>query len=137
MLKTPRDSTATSRPPQQGVCQTGRMPALPRRLAAPLIATALAGCVVVPQTREVYDPDCKVTHKQIVLEAGVVVGLHHCSGDGCAAMLATYGVVAVASAVVSGSIAVVGNVLYWAEKQGRCLRPAVAAAAPVAASAPK
>ena len=130
MLKTRCDSTATSRPPWQGVCQTGCMD----RTAALLFATTLAGCVVVPQTREVYDPDCQVTHKQIVLEAGVVVGLHHCSGDGCAAMMATYGVVALASAVVSGSIAIVGNVLYWAEKQGRCVRPAVAAAA---ASAPK
>jgi hypothetical protein len=124
MLKTPCDNAATGWPPQQGVCQTGCM----RRLAACLVATALAGCVVVPQTREVYDPDCQVTHKQIVLEAGVVVGLHHCSGDGCAAMMATYGVVAVASAVVSGSIAIVGNVLYWAEKQGRCMRPALASA---------
>jgi hypothetical protein len=32
------------------------------------------------------------------------------------------GVVAVASAVVSGSIAVVGNVVYWLERQGQCVK---------------
>jgi len=105
-----------------------------RRLVMPAFAAALTACVVVPQTREVYDPDCQVVHKQIVLEAGVVGGFHRCGGDGCATMLVAYGVVAAASAVVSGSIAIVGNVLYWAEKQGRCVRPTVATAA---ASAPK
>jgi nitric oxide reductase large subunit len=93
-------------------------------------ALVLSSCVVVPQTREVYDSDCQVTHKQIVLEAGVIGGFHHCGGDGCAVMLAAYGAVAVASAVVSGSIAVVGNVIYWAEKQGRCLPRSLAASAP-------
>ena len=36
-------------------------------------------------------------------------------------MLASAGLVTAASAVVSGSIALVGNVIYWFEKQGRCL----------------
>lgn len=31
-------------------------------------------------------------------------------------------VVAAASAAVSGSIAVVGNVVYWLERQGQCFR---------------
>jgi hypothetical protein len=31
------------------------------------------------------------------------------------------GAVAAASVVVSGSIVVVGNVVYWLEKQGKCL----------------
>ena len=32
------------------------------------------------------------------------------------------GATAAASAIVSGSIVIVGNVVYWFEKQGRCLR---------------
>jgi hypothetical protein len=92
-------------------------------LLAGVGVAALAACVVVPQTREVYDPDCQVHHKQIVLEAAVIGHFGSCGGDACAAAMATIGVVAVATAVVSGSIAVVGNVLYWAEKQGRCVRP--------------
>lgn len=103
------------------------------RLTLCIAALALAGCVVVPQTREVYDPDCQVHHKQIVLEAAVIGHFGSCGGDACAAAMATFGIVAVATAVVSGSIAVVGNVLYWAEKQGRCVRPALT----TAASAPK
>jgi hypothetical protein len=37
-------------------------------------------------------------------------------------IVAVAGVTAAASAVVSGSIAVVGNVVYWLERQGRCER---------------
>jgi hypothetical protein len=103
------------------------------RVTLCVAALSLAGCVVVPQTREVYDPDCQVHHKQIVLEAAVIGHFGSCGGDACAAAMATFGIVAVATAVVSGSIAVVGNVLYWAEKQGRCVRPALT----TAASAPK
>jgi hypothetical protein len=41
------------------------------------------------------------------------------------ALLVAAGVVAAASAVVSGSIAVVGNVVYWIEQQGQCKPDAV------------
>jgi hypothetical protein len=101
-----------------------------RALVTTAAALSLAGCVVVPQTREVYDPDCGVAHKQIVLEAAVLGGFHQCAGDGCAAMMVAYGAVAAASVVVSGSIAVVGNVLYWAERRARCLPPSLAASTP-------
>jgi hypothetical protein len=93
-----------------------------RRLVPWAAALLLAGCVVVPQTVQVYDPDCRVHTRQITLEAAVLGGFHSCSGDGCAAMLATMGFVTAASLVISGSIAIVGNVVYWAEKQGRCQR---------------
>jgi len=35
-------------------------------------------------------------------------------------VLVAIGAVAAASAVVSGSIVLVGNIVYWAEKQGKC-----------------
>jgi hypothetical protein len=35
-------------------------------------------------------------------------------------MLVALGAVTAASAVISGSIAVVGNAVYWFERQGRC-----------------
>ena len=47
-------------------------------------------------------------------------GLHNCGGDACAALLASLGVVAAASAVVSGSIVIVGNIVYWFERQQGC-----------------
>jgi hypothetical protein len=109
----------------------------PTRLTALCIAAALSSCVVVPQTRDVYDAECQITSKEIVLEVAVLGRFHGCSGQGCAAMMATLGIVTAASVVISSSVAVVGNVLYWAEKQGRCVKPQAATAAPLAVSAPK
>lgn len=46
-----------------------------------------------------------------------------CSGHhGCASYLVV-GAVSAASMGVSGSIVIVGNVVYWLEKQGKCLEP--------------
>jgi hypothetical protein len=88
--------------------------------AALLLLLAVQGCVVVPQTREVYDAECRTLTKQVTLETAVVGGFGSCSGDACAAVLVATGAVTAISAVVSGSIAVVGNVVYWFERQGRC-----------------
>ncbi len=106
-----------------------------RRIAALVGAGLLAGCIVVPQTREVYDPDCRVARREIALETAVVGGFAGCSDRDCAALLATLGVVTAASVVVSGSIALVGNVVYWLEHQGRCRRDGAATRAGAAAAA--
>ncbi len=87
-----------------------------------LALPVLAGCIVVPQTREVYDPECRVLTRQMTLEAAYVGGFQRCGGEGCLALLTAAGAVTAASAVVSGSIALVGNVVYWFERQGQCLR---------------
>ncbi len=77
---------------------------------------------MVPRTQEVYDEGCRIHVKQITLEAAQIGRLGGCANDGCITLLVAMGAVAVASAVVSGSIAVVGNIVYWAERQGRCQR---------------
>lgn len=107
----------------------------------PLLAAAalLSACVVVPQTREVYDEKCRMLTKEVVLETAVLGQFRGCNDKECALMLASMGVVTAATAVVSGSVAVVGNVVYWFERQGRCLTTAPAPQAPAfpaAASAP-
>ena len=84
---------------------------------------SLQACVVLPQTRDVYDPECRTLTRQVTLEAAYIGGFHACAGDGCLAMLTAAGVVTAASAVISGSIALVGNVVYWLERQGRCPGP--------------
>jgi hypothetical protein len=89
---------------------------------AGLALLLMQSCVVVPQTREVYDPECRILTRQMRLETAVVGGLQSCSGDGCVALLTAAGVVTAASAVVSGSIALAGNVVYWFERQGNCRR---------------
>lgn len=85
------------------------------------IAILLAGCVYVPRTTAVYDEQCRITARQMTLDLQQVGGFAGCSNQGCAAMLVTFGAVTLASAVVSGSIVIAGNVVYWFEKRGRCL----------------
>lgn len=93
------------------------------RVSRPLVcvlAFALQGCVFVPVSTEVYDPDCQITTRQMKLEPVQVAALAHCHVQECGAVLVFMGATAAASAVISGSIVIVGNVAYWFEKQGRC-----------------
>lgn len=94
-------------------------PLLRRGLPA-AAALALAGCIVVPRTVEVYDPDCRIRTRQMELEPVQIATIGHCVNQDCALMLAAAGITVAASAVISGSIVIVGNVVYWFEKQGRC-----------------
>ena len=91
-----------------------------RLLLAACAAVLLAGCVVVPYTVERYDPQCRVVSRSMELQAVQLAWIQHCVNETCAAMLAAAGATAAASAVISGSIALVGNVVYWLERQGRC-----------------
>jgi hypothetical protein len=86
------------------------------------VAAVLQACVVVPRTTSVYDEECRLQRRQMVLEVQQIGAFGGCSNDGCAALLVGAGVVVAASAVLSGSIAVVGNVVYWIERQGQCAK---------------
>jgi hypothetical protein len=93
-----------------------------KRLLPWLLALMTTGCVFVPVTTEVYDPGCRIQAKEMTLQPVQVGGFANCRGNECATLLVFVGATAAASAVVSGSIVVVGNVAYWFEKQGRCNR---------------
>ncbi|HEU0202694.1 MAG TPA: hypothetical protein VFR86_19960 [Burkholderiaceae bacterium] len=80
----------------------------------------LQGCIVVPRTVETYDPACRIVAREMLLDVVQVGGFAHCHGEGCATLLVAMGVVTATSAVVSGSIAVVGNIVYWFERRGQC-----------------
>ena len=75
----------------------------------------MSACVIVPVTVEGYNPDCRLVTRHLELKAAQVAASGTCSGNSCYALLAAFGVTA-ASAVVSGSIAIVVNVVYWAEE---------------------
>ncbi len=90
------------------------------RRATLLAAALLAGCVYLPRTTAHYDPQCQVVNKRIELEPVQLAAIGGCSNAGCAALLVAAGVTAVASAVVSGSVMVVGNAVHWLERQGQC-----------------
>jgi hypothetical protein len=86
-----------------------------------LTALLLAGCVVLPVERLTYDPECRTMRREVALEPAVLGSFQSCGGRECAALLAALGVVSAASVVISGSVAVVGNAVYWFEHRGRCL----------------
>lgn len=95
-----------------------------RSAAATALAGALASaCVIVPVTTAEYDPGCQLVTHHMELQAVQVAQISRCSGQGCEVMvIAALGVTA-ASAIVSGSIAVIGNVAYWAERRAGCVVP--------------
>lgn len=97
----------------------------PRRLrlaTGAAVAGLLAGCIYVPRTIAVYDADCRVYSRQMDMQPVQLAAIQSCSNSGCASLLVAAGATAAASAVISGSIVIVGNVVYWFEKQGACRR---------------
>ncbi len=103
--------------PPAGLPRPGRAAVMPSAL---LLLALQAGCVFAPRTIHVYDPDCQITSRQMILQAEQMPVIGHCRGEECGAMLVVFGAVSAATAVVSGSIVVVGNVVYWFEKQNNC-----------------
>lgn len=88
-------------------------------LAGCLLLTG--GCVYLPKTTTIYDENCKFLKHHMTLEVQQVATIAGCSNEACAAALVVFGAVSAATAVVSGSVVVAGNVVYWLEKQGQCL----------------
>ena len=88
------------------------------------LALLVSGCFFYPTTVQYYDPGCELHARRMELQSKVMADMctnaqGHEAAVGCLAVLA--GVTA-GSAVVSGSIVVVGNSVYWFEKRGRCVR---------------
>lgn len=90
----------------------------------PGLVALLQACVYVPRTTAFYDADCRVAARRMDLEPLQLASIQQCGNEGCVVLLVAAGATAAASAVVSGSIVIVGNVVYWFEKQGRCRREA-------------
>lgn len=84
------------------------------------LAWLLAGCVFVPRTAQVYDENCGIQTRQMVLELQQIGVFGGCANEGCVALLMAAGVVTAASAVLSGSVVVAGNIVYWFERRGQC-----------------
>lgn len=91
---------------------------LPRAIA--LAAVALGGCVFLPHTTSEYDARCDIMRRHMVLRPHQVDAFLGCRNEGCAALLVLAGAVTAASVVISGSVAVVGDSVYWLEAQGQC-----------------
>ena len=83
-------------------------------------ALLFSGCVYVPRMTHVYDHECKVMAKKLLLEGGQVAAIQHCENQGCVALIVGASVVTATTIVVSGSIVVAGNIAYWLERKARC-----------------
>lgn len=99
---------------------------LSARLAITLLATSLSACVVTPKKVASFDTKCMVstqkielTTEQIQIFKDVDCITHSCKMELMGAAVSS-ALVTTTSAIVSGSIALVGNTLYWAESQGKC-----------------
>jgi hypothetical protein len=106
-----------------------------RSIAAVLAASLLScACVIVPVTIESFDPDCRVVTRHMELQAVQLQALNSCNGNGCQTyVLVGLGLTA-ASAIISGSIAITGNVVYWAEHRASCPAPVAVPIPPPATS---
>ncbi len=91
------------------------------RRASVISAVFISGCIYLPQTSTTYNAECAIDERHMTLEGRQVAEIAGCSNEGCAALLAAVGVVSAATAVVSGSVVVAGNAVYWLEKKGQCL----------------
>lgn len=99
---------------------------LTSRLALILLSSTACACVVVPKKVAGYDEKCMVstqkvelTTEQIQTFEDIICNNHDCKIEFLGA-IASSALVTTTSAIVSGSIALVGNTLYWLESQGEC-----------------
>jgi len=46
-----------------------------------------------------------------------------CANEGCVTLVVAAAATAAVSAVISGSIVIAGNTVYWFERRGQCRRP--------------
>ena len=93
-----------------------------RWLSLLLLSFALAACVFLPATTSEYDPDCGIHKRHMVLQPYQVTAFYGCQNEGCIELLVLAGAVTASSLVISGSVAVVGDMVYWLEAQRQCAR---------------
>lgn len=107
------------------------MPAVLKKskiIAIIALSLFISSCVFYPKKIEYYDDHCNIVSRKLVLETEKMNGTS-CSGSNsndpesqiCLAYLAGIITLSAASAIVSGSLVVVGNTVYWLEKEGRCI----------------
>lgn len=99
---------------------------LTNRFLLILLSSAISACMVVPEKVASYDEKCKVSTEKIELSVEQMQLFDEvdclsksCKAELLSALFATT-LVTTTSAIVSGSVALVGNTLYWMESQGKC-----------------
>jgi len=127
-MKLPPDCkrTAGSR---QNRCPPDEIPPMPhtpplrtlRTLSVSILAAAAAFGCAYPRTIHVYDQECQITARHMVLDTTEVNAGRGCVVlERCAGQVVAEAAVLAASTVISGSIVVAGNIVYWLEKKRDC-----------------
>ena len=94
-----------------------------KRLIFLALAILLTSCIVKPKTEGYYDKDCQIESKRMTLTTEQMLPLTpgtHCGGSDCVSQIAAMLSITPVSAIVSGSIVVIGNTVYWLQKVGNC-----------------
>ena len=94
-----------------------------------LSALLLGGCAASVKVVNVYDPKCQINTRKVTATVEQVRALEACSNEQCVAQVLELAFSTVTAPIMAGSIAVVGNVVYWLEKAATC-RPAAETAKP-------
>ena len=87
-----------------------------------MTCATLQACVFLPGTIGVYDPECQIVAKHMVLQEVQIAAIGDCQNRSCVEVILALGATAAASAIVSGSIVIAGNIAYWLERQSTCRR---------------
>ncbi|MCP8900569.1 hypothetical protein [Gilvimarinus xylanilyticus] len=85
-----------------------------------LFLILLSGCVATPKTVHVYDPECDIHVRKATLEANQSTLIKNCTNETCVGELVGASVIGTGSVIISGSIVVVSNVVYWIEREQNC-----------------
>ena len=80
----------------------------------------IASCAYTPKTISVYDENCEIYVRHMELEAHQLEGIFSCIDEQCISYIVGLGLVTATSAIISGSIVLTGNVVYWFETQNNC-----------------
>ena len=90
---------------------------LKNALLALTASLLVAACVSTSREIEYYDADCEIHSKKLVLDTQPLGNLSCIQFRDC---LATTLVIGAGSTIISGSIVVVGNTVYWLQRVGKC-----------------
>jgi hypothetical protein len=85
-----------------------------------ITAILISGCIYTPKLVTVYDEECDIEIKHMELEENQLEALTSCTNEDCFAAILGVGVFSAGSEIISGSIVVTANIVYWLEKQSRC-----------------
>lgn len=93
-----------------------------RQLLPCLVGTLTAGCLFTTEVVTRYDAECQIEVRHVVLNSHPfdLVLPQPCNDELCLYLLAGEALLVPVSAVVSGSVVLIGNTVFWMEKHGRC-----------------